>query len=154
AALVPAFTTVRTMANLWTTLGNVLTSPLLPEVVRYHAQRDPNKLVAALETHWLLTACATNLSILACLPFFGEVYRHWTGGRVALDEPLLCWLLLSVVVAAPAALITNYLVGINELRAVTALFAARGLVPLGAGLALLPALGMAGVGLAVVLGEI
>lgn len=154
AGAVPAFTTVRTIANLWTTLGNVLVSPLSPEVVRYHAQRDPKKLVTALEAHWLAANCLVNLSILACFPFFDDLYVYWTGGSVALDEALLSYLLLAVVVGTPGALITNYLVGINDLRAVTAIFAARGLVPLGAGLVLLPSLGMAGVGLGVVLGEL
>jgi len=67
---------------------------------------------------------------------------------------LLCYLLLSVVAATPLALITNYLVGINDMRATAAIYAARGLVPIAAGLALLPSFGMAGVGVAIVLGEI
>jgi O-antigen/teichoic acid export membrane protein len=148
------FTTVRTLANLWSTLGNVLTAPLLPEVVRYHAERDGKKLVAALEAHWLFANCAVNLSILACFPLLEAVYGYWTGGRVALDAPLLCYLLLAVAVGTPGALMTSYLGGINDLRATTAIFAARGLVPLGAGLALLPVLGIGGVGVAVVLGEL
>jgi hypothetical protein len=70
------------------------------------------------------------------------------------EGSLLCYLLLSVVAATPLALITNYLVGINELRATAAIYAARGLVPIAAGLALLPSFGLAGVGVAIVLGEI
>lgn len=154
AAAVPAFTTVRTLANLWTQLGNVLLSPLLPEVVRYHALGDARKLVAGLEAHWLIASCAVNVSILACLPFIDDAYRAWTGGRIDLDPTLLAMLLLAVVVASPASLIALYLNGINDLRAVTVLYAVRGLVPLGVGLALLPSLGLAGVGVGIVLGEI
>lgn len=154
AAAVPDFTTVRTVANLWTMLGSVLIAPLIPEIVRYHAQRDPRKLGAALEANWLIANCAVNLSVLACFPFLDEFYRFWTGGRVVLDDSLLCYLLLSVVVSMPAALITSYLVSVNELRAVTGIFAARSLVPLAAGVALMPSLALAGVGIAVVLGEI
>jgi len=154
AAVVPAFTTVRTVANVWTSLGTALVSPLLPEIVRYHALREGRKLVAAVEAYWLIANSFMNLSILACFPFFGVLYRYWTGGKVDLDESLLCYLLLSVTVATPLALITNYLVGINELRATIAIFTARGLVPIAAGLVLLPHFGVAGVGIAVVLGEI
>ncbi len=154
AAAVPAFTTVRTLASLWTTLGNVLTTPLLPEVVRYHAQNDAKKLVAALEAHWLIANCLVNLSILACLPFFDDLYRIWTGGRVLLEPALLRALLLAVVVGTPGALIVQYLVGINDLRALTAIHAVRGLVPLAAGIALLPSLGVVGIGVGVVLGEL
>ena len=45
-AAVPVFTTVRTLANLWTNVTNVLTAPLLPDVVRYHATADGQKLAA------------------------------------------------------------------------------------------------------------
>lgn len=153
AAAVPAFTTVRTLTNLWSSVGQVLLSPLFPEIVRYHAQNDAKKLVAAVETHWLIANCVVNFSILACLPFIDDAYRLWTDGRVALEPALLSTLLLAVVVATPGSLIALYLTGINDLRAVTVLFAVRGLVPLAAGLALLRPLGVVGVGVGVVLGE-
>jgi O-antigen/teichoic acid export membrane protein len=154
AAAVPAFTTVRTLANLWTQLGNVLLSPLLPEVVRYHALHDARKLVAGLEAHWLIANCVVNVSILACLPFIDEAYRAWTAGRIELDRALLSTLMLAVVVGSPASLIALYLNGINDLRAVTTLYAVRGLVPLAVGIALLPSLGVVGVGIGIVLGEL
>src|SRR5262245_5243340 len=134
-AAVPAFTTVRTLAGLWTTLLNVLTSPFLPDVVRYHAHRDTAKILAMLEAHWLLASGLVNLSILLCLPFLDELYRVWTRGQVALDRALLDALLIGVVIGTPASLIGVYLVGINRLRAVTATFAARGLLPIGVGAA-------------------
>ena len=154
AAAVPAFTTVRTLANLWTQLGNVLISPLLPEVVRYHALSDARKLVAGLEAHWLIANCVVNVSILASLPFIDEAYRAWTGGRVALDPALLSTLLLAVVIGSPASLIALYLNGINDLRAVTVLYAVRGLAPVAVGLALLPSLGVVGVGVGIAAGEL
>jgi O-antigen/teichoic acid export membrane protein len=154
AAAVPAFTTVRTIVYMWTTLGSVMVSPLQPEVVRYHANRDANKLIAAQEVYWLIASSTVNLSILACVPFLAPLYRLWTGGRIPLDEPLLCYLLLSVSITTVGSLITTYLVGINQLRAATAIFAARGLVPLALGAVLLPVLGISGVGVAVVLGEV
>jgi O-antigen/teichoic acid export membrane protein len=153
AAAVPAFTTVRTLTNLWTSLGQVLLSPLFPELVRYHAHGDARKLAAALETHWLVANVLVNGSVLASLPFLDDVYHLWTGGQVALDPVLLCAMLIAIVAASPGALIVLYLTGINDLRAVTVLFAVRGLVPLGVGLALLPSLGAVGVGVGVALGE-
>src|SRR5262249_7647690 len=56
------------------------------------------------------------------------------------------------VVSMPATLITSYLAGINELRAVTAIYGARGVVPLVAGFAPLPSLGLGGIGIPVGLG--
>jgi O-antigen/teichoic acid export membrane protein len=154
AAAVPAFTTIRTLSSLWTTLTSVVTSPLLPDVVRYHALKDPRKLVAGVEAHWLIANGVVNLSVLSCLPFLDNLYAFWTGGRVALDPGLLCAMLLSVVLAAPGALLVTYLAGINDLRAYTVLSAVRGLVPLAAGLLLMPWLGLVGVGLGIALGEL
>jgi O-antigen/teichoic acid export membrane protein len=154
AAAVPAFTTIRTLTSLWTTLTNVLTSPLLPDVVRYHAQGEPRKLVAMLEAHWLVANCLVNLSILACFPFLDAVYRAWTRGLVELDPGLLCAMLLAVVVGAPGSLIAVYLTGINHLRAVTLLYAVRGVVPLAVGFTLLPSLGLTAVGAGIALGEL
>jgi hypothetical protein len=48
----------------------------------------------------------------------------------------------------------QYLVGINDLRAGTAIYAVRGLVPLACGFALLPRLGATGVAIGVALGEL
>jgi O-antigen/teichoic acid export membrane protein len=126
---------------------------MLPEIVRYHALREGKKLVAAVEAYWLIANNFMNLSILIGFPFFAPLYHYWTGGRVDLDQSLLCYLLLSVVAATPLALVTSYLVGINDMRATAAIYAARGLVPIAAGLALMPSFGMAGVGVAIVLGE-
>jgi O-antigen/teichoic acid export membrane protein len=154
AAAVPAFTTVRTLAGLWTTLVNVVSTPLLPDVVRYHARKDASKLVASLEAHWWISNGLVNLSVLLSLPFLDALYRAWTRGHVALDTPLLALFLLSVVVGTPGGLIVVYLVGINHLRAVSAVFAARGLVPIAVGMALLPELGVAGVGVGIALGEL
>jgi O-antigen/teichoic acid export membrane protein len=154
AASVPAFTTVRTLTTLWTTLTNVLTGPLLPDVVRYHAQREPKKLVAMLEANWLISNAVVNLSVVACLPFLDTIYHTWTRRLVALDPGLLCLLLLAVVVGTPGALIVVYLTGINDLRAVTAVYSVRGLAPLVVGALLLPTLGVAGLGIGIVLGEL
>ena len=76
------------------------------------------------------------------------------GARLALAWGLpFAGLLLSIAVGTPGALIVQYLTGINELRAVTLIFTARGLLPLALGFALLPSLGLAGIGVALVVGE-
>src|SRR5262249_28314918 len=126
----------------------------LPETVRYHALREGRKLIAALEAHWLIANCTVNLAVLALFPLFGELYRYWTAGRVGLDQALLSYMLLSVVIANPVGLITNYLIGISARGAVPATLAARGLAPPPPAAVLLPRLGLAGVGIAVVLGEL
>src|SRR5437868_14477856 len=95
AASVPLFTTVRTLSNLWTNVTNVLTTPLLPDVVRYHAVGEGQKLVSVNEAYWVLVGTAVNSGVLITYPAIKPLYGYWTAHAVPLDERLLCLLLAS-----------------------------------------------------------
>lgn len=153
-AAVPVFTTVRTLANLWTNVTNVLTTPLLPEVVRYHATGEGQKLVTISEAYWVLVGSAVNLGVLITYPLIEPMYGYWTTHAVALDKSLLCLLLASVVVANVGGLITLYLNGINSLRVVLAASVIRGILSLGVGGFLFFRFGLAGFGIGILGGEL
>jgi O-antigen/teichoic acid export membrane protein len=147
------FTTVRTVANLWTNVTNVLTAPLLPEVVRYHATSEGQKMVSVTETYWVLVGTAVNLGVLITYPLIGLMYGRWTAHAVALDKPLLCLLLASVVVTNVGGLVALYLNGINSLRIVLAASVIRGVLSLAVGGLLFSSFGLAGFGLGILGGE-
>lgn len=153
-AAVAIFATVRTLTNLGATFANVLTSPLLPEVVRYHANREGGKLVAIHEAHWVLVGTAVNLGILLCFPLIRPLYGFWTRYRVALDGTLLCLLLAAVAVASAGALMSTYLAGINNIRSVFSTSFVRGAIGLVGGLALHGRFGIAAFGLSVLVAEL
>lgn len=153
-AAVPVFTTVRTLANLWTNVTNVLTTPLLPEVVRYHATGEGQKLVTISEAYWVLVGSAVNLGVLITYPLIEPMYGYWTAHTVALDKSLFCLFLASVVVANIGGLITIYLNGINSLRVVLASSVIRGILSLGAGGFLFYHFGLAGFGMGILGGEL
>jgi O-antigen/teichoic acid export membrane protein len=113
---VPAFTTLRTLANLWTSVTTVLTTPLLPEVVRIHAKDETSKLAAINSAYWVSVGSAVNLGTLMTYPLIPFFYAHWTGHAVVLNDALLCLLLATVVVANAGGLMTLHLNGINSLR--------------------------------------
>jgi O-antigen/teichoic acid export membrane protein len=153
-AAVPVFTTVRTLANLWTNVTNVLTAPLLPEVVRYHATSEAQKMVTISEAYWVLVGTAVNFGVLVSYPLIQPMYGYWTAHSVPLDRPLLCLLLASVVVMNIGGLITLYLNGINSLRVVLAASVIRGLLSLVVGGCLFTYFGLAGFGLGIFGGEL
>jgi O-antigen/teichoic acid export membrane protein len=153
-AAVPVFTTVRTLANLWTNVTNVLTAPLLPEVVRYHATGEGQKIVTISEAYWALVGTVVNLGVLITYPLIGPMYGYWTAQRVALDTSLLCLLLGSVVVLNVGGLVTLYLNGINSLRVVLAASVIRGLLSLLVGGLLFNHFGVAGFGIGILGGEL
>lgn len=153
-AIVPAFTTVRTLANLWTNATNVLTTPLLPDVIRYRAKGEGWKLATISEVYWVLVGSAVNFGILLTYPFIQPVYSYWTAHAVELDKSLLCTLLAGVVLGNVGGLITMYLNGINRLNVVLAASGIRGVVTLVVGRALFFHFGLAGLGTAIFGGEL
>jgi len=151
---VPVFTTVRTLANLWTNVTNVLTTPLLPEVVRYHAKGDGQSILAVSEAYWVLVGTAVNLGVLITYPLIEPMYGYWTAHAVVLDKSLLCMLIASVVVANVGGLIVLYLNGINSLRIVLTASVIRGVMSLGVGGSLFYHFGLVGFAVGILLGEI
>lgn len=153
-AAVPVFTTVRTLTNLWTNVTNVLTTPLLPDVVRFHAKGESYKLVAMNEAYWVLVGSVVNWGVLLSYPLLAALYGYWTGHALALDKTLLCLLLGSVVVTNAGALMSMHLNGINSLRIVLGTSVVRGVLGLGGGALGYGQLGLAGFGLGILAGEL
>jgi O-antigen/teichoic acid export membrane protein len=151
---VPVFTTVRTLTNLWTSVTTVLSSPLLPDVVRLHATGEVQKLVAINKAFWVLVGSTVNLGALLSYPWIPSLYDRWTAHGVALDGPLLCLLLGSVVTANAGALMALHLNGINSLRIVLGASVARAVFGLGGGALGFGRYGLAGFGLGILAGEV
>lgn len=153
-AAIPVFTTCRTLANLWTNVTNVLTTPLLPDVVRFHAKDEGQKIVNLSEAYWVLVGNTVNFGVLITFPLVRPMYTIWTAQVMRLDEPLLCMLLCSVVVANAGGFISMYLNGINRLGIVLASSAGRGVLSLAIGALLFQRLGASGFGIGILGGEL
>jgi O-antigen/teichoic acid export membrane protein len=151
---VPMFTTVRAVTNLWTAVTTVLSTPLLPDVVRIRALGDTQKLVTINQAYWAVVGSAVNLGAILSYPLIPFLYNLWTGHAVALDRSLLCLLLGSVVVANSGALMAMHLNGINSLRIVLGASLARALMGLGVGALGFRRLGLVSFGLGILIGEI
>lgn len=153
-AAVPVFTTVRTLANLWTNVTNVLTTPLLPDVVRYHATGEGRKVVTISEAYWVLVGTAVNLGVLVTYPLIKLLYGYWTAHAVVLDKSLLCLFLASIVLSNVGGLITLYLNGINSLGVVLAVSVIRCILSLVVGGFLFYHFGLTGFGMGILGGEL
>lgn len=153
AAVVPAFTTVRTLANLWTNVTTTLTSPLLPDMVRLHANHQPTKLLTLAKAHAWLLGTLVNLGILVSLPLLAWAYGLWTHGELRLDARLLAGLLAGILLANAGSFMSTYLAGINHVRAVRAIALLRGFVSLIVAWLLLPVIGLAAAGVGIMAAE-
>jgi O-antigen/teichoic acid export membrane protein len=150
---VPLYATARTLSNLWSTLVNILTSPLLPDVVRFHAKAEGQKLATLQEAHWLVIGSLVNISILAAYPFLEPVYTLWTAKHLTLDKPLLGLLLAAVSISSLGYLMNTYLSGVNNLSYVVSTSATRAVLAVALSATLLPYVGLVGVGIAIAVSE-
>ncbi|HTV25541.1 MAG TPA: hypothetical protein VMG12_42890 [Polyangiaceae bacterium] len=152
--VVPAFTTTRTLSNVFVQAAGVVTGPLLPEMVRLAAFGKQRELAGLVRAIWLVTGAPVNLGLCLGVPLFAPLYSAWTGGAMAFDAELFAWLGLGISLRCFGAPFTALIGGLNALRA--QVWCALGQsVALVVGLALaVPLLGLRGAGLAVALGEL
>lgn len=153
-AVLPAFTTTRTVANLFAQAAGIVTGPLMPEMIRLSALGEQRKLADTVRAIWLVTGAPVNLGLCLGLPFYEPVYAAWTGGAMAFDPELFAWIALSVSLRCFGAPFTALIAGLNALRAqVWSAFLQSALV-LGSLALAVPLWGLRAAGMAVALGEL
>ncbi|HEY9278155.1 MAG TPA: hypothetical protein VIO87_08135 [Methylotenera sp.] len=151
---VPIFTTIRTLTNLWNTVSNVFTTPLLPDLVRFHVKNEGEKIISMIKAHWVLTGAIVNMGVLLIYPLLPFIYGYWTGHNIALNNGLLATLLSSVVVTNAGSAMAMHLNGINSLRVILVTSVVRGVLGLGCGALFYDKLGLVSFGLGVLIGEL
>ena len=134
-------------------MTNLLTAPLLPEIVRYHVNRETHKLVALNQVYWVVVGLVVNGGVLLCYPMLPWLYGHWTAHNVGLDNRLLSLLLAGLVLYNVGALMASHLNGINSLRIVLAVSVVRATLCLGGGALGYGSMGLAGLGMGILAGE-
>ncbi len=152
-AVVPVFTTLRTISNLWSTLINSFSQPLIPEAVRFYTTRKPQKLMAVNQVHGILMSAVVNLSILAIYPFIEEIFVIWTGHHLQFNKILLNLLLASISILGVGSLMGTFLAGINHVSYIIISSALRGVLVLALGWFFLHKYGLSGIGLAILISE-
>jgi O-antigen/teichoic acid export membrane protein len=154
AAVVPLFTTLRTLSNTAMQGTGFLLNPIQADLVRYHVRREAEKLVAVFSFFWLLSGALINGGFVAGLYLVEPVYAYWTRGKLAFDRTLFCWLAAAILVRTLAAPMQSYLAAINHLKAQALSSALRAALTVGGVLLLAPAHGLGGVGLALFIAEL
>jgi O-antigen/teichoic acid export membrane protein len=153
-ASVAAFTTTRTLANMFVQAAGIVTGPLLPEMVRLAAFAEHRKLAGLVRAIWFVTGAPVNLGLCLGSALFGPLYAAWTGGAISFDAELFAWLGVAISLRCFGAPFSALIGGLNALRAQLwcALGQSLGLL---AGVAVaVPWLGLRGAGLALAFSEL
>ncbi len=154
AAAAPLITTLRTIANMFWQATGFITQPLVPELIRYHAQDDKRKIVETICTFWMVSGMTINMGILITLPVVETIYMKWTRHLLTFDLDVYLLLVFAVALKNFGAPMATYLVGINNLgyqRVSTGIQTVVTFAVIGA---LIWRLGMEAVGWALVAGEL
>ncbi len=125
SAVIPSFTTLRTLINSATTVTNILMTSLLPDMMRFHATRDIEKIKAVINANWFISGLCVNFCIIILLPVIEKIYNIWTKGILLFNGPLFLLLSATISLTNFGAGLTTYLSGINDLRSQTYIAAGR-----------------------------
>ncbi len=119
SALIPLFTTLRTMTNTAGAVTTIFITSLFPDMMRFHATREIEKLATTFNVNWFISGICVNFGIIMVLPIIEPTYRLWTKGYLAFNPVLFFLLVVAISLTNFGAGLSLYLQGINDLRAQT-----------------------------------
>ncbi len=149
-----AFATMRTGANFALQGLNTVTSPIMPELMRFLASRDQARTESAFAIVWLVLCAVLSPAIVIVQWAAPALFPLWTHGKIAFDPWLFGMLSLGVSVLALAQPAAAVLQGNNILRAqlVNSMLAA--IVAVGGMALLVPLMGVRGAAVALLAAEL
>lgn len=154
AAVIPSFTTLRTLTNTAGTVTSIFIMALSPDMIRFHAFRETEKLDSIFNANWFISGLCVNFGIILVLPVIETVYRFWTKGLLAFNPALFLMLIVAISLTNFGAGLTMYLQGINDLRSQTVITLTRTGVLFLAGYGLSDYYGILSIGIGCVLAEL
>lgn len=152
--LVPAFTTLRTVSNLFMQPLMLVMGPLQPELTRYHMQNCGNKIEQIVYTSWFINAIVVGIPMILITPFLSEIYHYWINGSMLFNMGMFWLLAVSVLLINYGKTFQLYLSGINNLKAVLLISTVRFVLIFGTSLILYHSLGWYAMGIGIVMAEV
>lgn len=154
ASQVPVFTTLRTLSNVAMQGVSFLLQPIAPDIIRYHALKEFDKIRGVLALYWSVACGALAISFIGLSVVIEPVYRLWTHGSLEFDHWLFVALSAGVLVRAVGAPLVTIINSVNDLGGSSIVAVVRGASCILASFVLGSVLGLAGLGVAVILSEI
>lgn len=152
AALAP-FATMRTGANLALQGLSTVSSPLMPELMRYLRSRDQERMESAFCILWLPVSIVMCPIVVLLQLFIAPLFLVWTRGKVAFDPMLFALLSASVLFNAATQPAISVVLGNNLLRAQLVISVIISAVTVIGAFLAIPWLGISGAATALLAGE-
>ena len=154
ASMVPVFTTLRTITNTATNATNIFIYALIPDVVKFHARGEKEKLLISFDANWFVSSMVVNIGIVLLIPFVREIYLLWTNGQLGFNFPLFLCLAAGISFFNFGSGLFTYLTSINDLTAQTFITISRVVIIFAVSYLLIENSGILGIGIGVVSSEI
>lgn len=151
---VAVFTTIRTVANTALQGVSVILYPVMPDVVRYHFRREPEKLAAVFGFVWCAAGTIVCLGFSAGAPVLEPLYTFWTRNALPFDPLLFSFVVLAVCFRQWGTPLQTYLHGVNLLPPQTIAVLVRALVTLSVAWVFLKQGGIPVAGISLLAGEV
>lgn len=153
-AMVPVFTTIRTLANSMVSITNLLVQPLVPELLKLHSEKRTSKVFMVIKINWICTGVLVNSFFLLLTPWVEPLYIIWTKNNLGFDRALYFLLSGSVVMINYGKGIISYMFGINDLKAISVITYIRFILVFGISFSFMRALGLSAIGWGVLVSEV
>ncbi|MCZ8069931.1 MAG: hypothetical protein ACK5UP_07830 [Bacteroidota bacterium] len=151
---VPAFSTIRTLTNVFSQATSIVLNPLVPDLIRFHFTNQKEKLIDLITTNWFVGALLINFPIMLITPMIKSLFFWWTNGSVPFDSGLFYTLSFSVALLNHGKIFVLFFTCINQLQVITAITTSRFLVLIIVGTAFLTKWGLHSIGWAFLVSEI
>ena len=149
-----AFSTMRTGANLAQQGLGTITAPLMPELMSFLSDRDQVRMEISFSVIWLMLCVLLVPAVLVLQYISPALFSLWTHGKITFDPVLFATLSFGVLVSALAQPAIAVVSGNNLLRAQFLISLIAVLVTVGSMYGLVPAMGIKGAAIALLLGEL
>lgn len=114
---VPVFTTIRTASNMLTQVNQIIISPILPDVIKYHSIGEKGKVMQFLEINCYITSILIIIPLFVISPFLAKLYEIWLVGKIEYDFLLGSTMFSGVLFILFGKGFILYLAGINHVKA-------------------------------------
>lgn len=153
AAALAAFSTMRTGANVALQGLSSITSPLMPDLMRFLHQRDQVRSEAGFGTIWVVVTGLISPGVIVLQALAPPLFEIWTKGRITFDPLLFSMLSLSVLIYAVGQPAVAVVMGNNLMRPQLTFSGISAAVVILLVAALVPQVGLVGVGVAIIVSE-
>jgi O-antigen/teichoic acid export membrane protein len=154
ASAVAVFGAVRTVSSAVMQASAVILTPLAPDLSRFAAIRDGGRTSAMLASAWLIATGPIAIASTSLLPVTEAGFGHWTRGTLNFPRSLVVTLVAAVLVRQWTSPLAMLLFCTNAVRPQFIISIARCVATVGTAVVSFRSLGVSGMGLAVLSGEL